>query len=413
MSHFPILPVLEELKKHFNKKVDYRNVYVISVQHILETTGSLFEAMIGVGIKASNIYLLGKLYSSHTETKNSLKQIGINIFENRPIEDFGRVREYLKKDIAYVWDFLRQKLKVGDVIIILDDGGLAIKTAPKELFDVCKFYGIEQTTFGLRYQENKDHFPIIQVATSATKKFLEPVLISKTLMTRIKILLRTIKPLNIGVIGFGNIGKSVAKELSADYKVQVFDINNAQTQDIKSNIKICSDVNELISNSDLIIGATGVDISKNWDLIIEKNVTLISVSSADIEFNSLLKKYNEQLKLKKYTPLDDFEIILANGNKISIIRGGTVANFNNLKESCPKDKIQITRGLLFAAILQALNNNLHITDENGSVKLKPSFQKIIVQKWFSEHPRFRSFYPKILIDNFASEAWISENSGGK
>jgi len=406
-----MLPVLEDLKKLVEPNLDYNNTYIVSVQHLLETTGSLFEAIIDIGFKPQNIYLLGKVYSTHLETQKILKSKGINVQQNKENEKFGTLRENLKKDVSHLWEVIKPKLKEKDIVIILDDGGLAIDKVPKELFSICKFYAIEQTTFGLRYQGNIDNFPIIQVATSAAKKFLEPNLISRALFEKIHVFLKSLKPKNIGIIGFGHIGKSVAHLFNKKYKVFIYDINRATMQTNVGNLQICAQIKDLINNCDVIIGATGFDISNYLlESSIESDKTIISVSSSDIEFNSFLKKHNEELINNQFKILSNLIMQLPSKSKINIIRGGTVANFDGSKESCPKDQIQLTRGLLFAGIIQAINNLHNNSDKKGSVKLETSYQKMIVERWFSSNPLFKNYYPQTLIDNFTSEKWISENS---
>ncbi|MEI6681659.1 MAG: NAD(P)-dependent oxidoreductase [Bacteroidota bacterium] len=413
MNLFPSLPVLEELKKYINKGGDYRKFYIVSVQHLLETTGSLFEAIIDIGIQPDHIYLLGKPYSTHLPTRELLQEKGIHVFTNRRQEHFGTSRETLKKDVAFMWEAITPSLKKGNVVIILDDGGLAIRHAPNSLFDTCTFYAIEQTTFGLRYQKNRDYFPIIQVATSAAKKFLEPNLIASALIDKILSSLRKIKPKDIGVVGFGNIGKAVARKLCKRYNVWIYDTNPLVTQIEMGKLSSCKSLNELVERCDVIIGATGVDISKpDWDELITSDKTFISVSSGDIEFNTFIKRYNDQLTSNRFKTLDNIIIYLPSGITVTLLRGGTVANFNGSKESCPEKQIQLTRGLLLAGVLQAINNNLHISDSNGSFKLKPLFQKVIVEKWLTDNPAFKTFYPKQLLENFKDERWIEENSGG-
>src|SRR5687767_2507209 len=115
MNLFPSLPVLEELKKHIDRNRNYNNFYIVSVQHLLETTGSLFEAIIDIGIIPKNIYLLGKPYSTHNKTKKYLASIGINVFSNRKQTHFGTFRENLKKDVSQMWESLSPKLKPNDV----------------------------------------------------------------------------------------------------------------------------------------------------------------------------------------------------------------------------------------------------------------------------------------------------------
>ena len=103
MNQFPVLPVLEQLKKYADKNKKYENIYIVAVQHILETTGSLFEAIIHIGIKPNNIHLIGKIYSTNIETKDKLKRIGINVYNNKRSLNFGTVRENFKKDVNLLW----------------------------------------------------------------------------------------------------------------------------------------------------------------------------------------------------------------------------------------------------------------------------------------------------------------------
>jgi len=412
--YFPKLPILEGLKQFRRNDIDYEKVYIIAVQHLVETTGSLFEAIIDIGIKPENIFLQGKLYSTHFRVERQLRQLGINVFNASMPDKFGVIRETLRKDIGKMWIHAKQKFVNKSIIIILDDGGLAIKQTPQELFGQLKFYGIEQTTSGLRFQPDKDFFPIIQVATSAAKVYLEPNIISRALLRKLHFYLNKNEPKRIGVVGFGHIGKAVAHYLAKRYSVFIYDNKSDVLKANIGKLKVCSSIDELIAKCDLIIGATGVDISNiNWEKAAIENKTLISVSSNDIEFNSLLKRNNKTLWIMYKDVLQNIEIKLENGRTLKLIRGGTVANFNNGLESCRKNQIQLTRALLFSGILQALNNNIQLKGENGSTNLKHEFQMFVVQEWFRHYPKYQHFYPESLKIKFNSLEWINENSSIK
>lgn len=306
----------------------------------------------------------------------------------------------------------KQHFVSGSIIIILDDGGLAIKQAPHELLGQCKFYRIEQTTSGLRFQNDKDYFPIIQVATSAAKVYLEPNFISRALVRKLHSYLKTHPPKSIGVVGFGHIGKAVAHFFGKKYEVYVFDIKSDVLTSNIGRLKICNSIDELIYKCDMIIGATGVDISNvDCELLAKENKTSISVSSNDIEFNHLLKKHSDYLSLIYRDVLQNIEIKLNNGSILKLIRGGTVANFNNGIASCRKNQIQLTRALLFPAVLQALNNNIQLKSENAAISLKSEYQNLIVEYWFKLYPNYLKLYPIGLKNRFQSLDWINENSG--
>jgi len=65
-----------------------------------------------------------------------------------------------------------------------------------------------------------------------------------------------------------------------------------------------------------------------------KTKTLISCSSEDKEFLSLLRVINNT-SLNVFDPLDDIEYISEFGAKIHLLRGGFPVNFDNSGESVP------------------------------------------------------------------------------
>lgn len=169
---------------------------------------------------------------------------------------------------------------------------------------------------------------------------------------------------------------------------------------------------ELVSLCDVVVGATGIDISREirWEELVRQDTTLISVSSNDTEFNSLIRAQNTKTGDQKPDILADLIIRLANGHSLTVIRGGTVVNFDNSKESCPADEIQLTRGLLLSGVLQILESLQNKTALSGQVKLSAPLQKAVVTSWLKVHPSFADLYPAELVENFDNEEWIVENS---
>jgi hypothetical protein len=67
---FPALPILNEIV-HCSKTSLFQplsDVAFIVIQHMLESTGSLIEALLGLGVCPENIYALGKYYSNNEKT---------------------------------------------------------------------------------------------------------------------------------------------------------------------------------------------------------------------------------------------------------------------------------------------------------------------------------------------------------
>jgi hypothetical protein len=115
--------------------------------------------------------------------------------------------------------------------------------------------------------------------------------------------------------------------------------------------------------------------------------TFASCSSNDTEYRSLLmdphipwKPISDNLEvcpvLEAIYPRRDLSI--------RILRSGYPINFDNTPESIPKEDIQLTRALLFGAVLQSMEM---ITRPDhcavGSVMLCPEIQKTAIDAWHS------------------------------
>ena len=81
----PKLPVLEEMvarvKNHFNA-TELQSTIIFGVQHILETTASLFKAFIDLGIPAENIWVMGKIYSTSLPVAKTIRALGIHLADD-------------------------------------------------------------------------------------------------------------------------------------------------------------------------------------------------------------------------------------------------------------------------------------------------------------------------------------------
>lgn len=408
---FPEYTVLNRLKEKFNFQFNPEEYYIISVQHLLRSTGSMFEAIIDYGFEPQNIFLTGKIYSTHIETQNKLKDLGINIVESDYPKELGFYTQSLENDVRKMWQLLSEKLKPNSNIIILDDGGYTLKNVPNEILKIYFVCGIEQTTSGIRMQSTFGKFPVIHVAASAAKVIIEPPIISEAVKIQLGQIIQELNPKKVGVVGFGHIGKAVVNEFKSVYDILVFDIKNELKDDVIQGVKYCSSLTDLYNQSDVIIGATGQDISDlNWLTNSTGDKTLISVSSGDIEFNNLLRSCKSYLTEDLKSPLQVLDLKTEQGHSLKILRGGMVANFTGTPDSSPGHIIQVTRGLLFSAILQILQDTEQLKSQSGAVMLDPNFQKEVVQLWFQNQPQRKADYSEDVLSGFESVEWIEEHS---
>ena len=412
------LPVLESLKKIGFFLTGWEHTVIVGIQHILPTTVSLFDSLIRLGVKPENIHLLGKGYSTLYTSREQILKLGIQIQSNSAQDKLGDFSQCFLHDICRLWAHVYANLagKDVDAIIIMDDGGHCLVNVPPKISKRYSIVGIEQTTSGLLNPKVLNlQFPLIEVASSAAKKSLEPPVISKAIIKKLVDVSEIgNKKVSCGVAGFGSIGKAVAYELSRlGHRVSLYDI--VHDNNIKNhNYSWCKNVDELLSKSDYIFGCTGRDLAGEFRLnnLTIGNKYLISCSSDDTEFLSLLKLIHRVHPRKSsFSPFAD--IIYENKKNvlIKIYRGGFPINFDNSSEAEPSQSIQLTRGLMFAALIQALSIlNLHRKNSHARIALDTMLQHFIAQKW--------SVYQSIdgqlesRLSHFRNLGWISRNSSG-
>jgi hypothetical protein len=422
---FPHLPVVEGMIGLFEplERDMLQETCFVCLQHLIESNGSMIEALLRAGAKPDQFFIGGKFYSTHDATWKSLRDLGATTVSHVKQPRSWRYTQRVREEVGRLWQFaivavLEKRLKR---VIVLDDGGFCLRSIPSELLRLVPIFGIEQTTSGVNLRKLPAMVPIIQVATAAAKKELESPLIAEAVAAKMKVL--RCDPNNdmvVGIAGIGSIGTAVADYwISQGNRVIAFDRNKARLRWCSKAWPSCettSDLRELVATSDMIFGCTGADFLRafNWKKHSRakrlRNLRLVSCSSRDIEFLSVLGHYYSEKKDKITDLLGTLELNLGKVH-ISVERGGYPINFDCTPESVPSEDIQLTRGLMLAGVLQALRLDLQkVHGANNRLALDSSLQKFVVSKWLECNPSIRVKYEEKLLTNFADLAWIARNS---
>lgn len=218
-----------ELHRHFFDKLTSElqltreEADIIAVLHVLPDAIPFTEAL----AKIANIQsVIPKPKSINRDVIDQLNQGIITPLQRENIED--------------IID------KVKDKTVFLDIGGYFSRIVPKlkeKLGD--KFCGIvEDTENGFKkYEENEIDFPFISVARSPLKEN-EDVMVGQAISYSAEGLLRQhsilVNGLNVGVIGFGKIGRSIAMNMrQKQAAVSINDINNVRlTHAVSSGFEV-------------------------------------------------------------------------------------------------------------------------------------------------------------------------------
>ena len=435
---FPALPVLEEMRKKIELDApQLENYFFITGQHCLSTTGSLFEWFRDtLKLQMSRTYLVSKTYSNSLSVLQKMKTLKLHYQPSTKQLTLGGFPHHYDTDVVKLYDkffsHLKKALKRKENIkgiIVMDDGGhlftkmpsemLSLKNAAGQLLPVV---GIEQTSSGIG-SSSVVPYPIIEVASSAAKQ-LEAPFVAKVIKEQLDrdllaqgLTSEQILNLCYGIAGFGNIGRALFDCLqSSGYKnIIIFDKDKKST----SNITMTPTIPEFIKKAEVILGCTGVDFMKEdfiqcLEIIREqRNFPKIfaSASSKDVEFNSLLIDVQRNNRNGSIDPLKDISYPKKNPDYI-ILAGGMPLNFKmvnqeNRDHSVPLEEIQLTRGLLAAAVLQAHQmietNQTHTAEQHG---LDPKWQKFVVETWCRAMNR-------PMIQSFEDLNWISLHSQSK
>jgi len=410
MPTFPRLPLLDSVFPNSRTLPILQGVALVCVQHLLETTGSLIEKFVEFGFAPGNIHVLGKLYSTDESAQTRLKALGVNVYENGSHFAWGRYSSQISRDIAAMW---QQALLTGafdhvNRVIVLDDGGGNIAAVPRILVGSHSMVGVEQTMSGITLNRcEQPLIPFIGVGSSAAKVLLEPRIIQEALFHRVVSKVPT-KGGTAGVVGYGYIGRAVSEGLrSIGQNVLIYDVDPDKQS--ASSGQFLRNIGDLYSECDTIWGCTGADHLANvdWPRHLTGNQTLISCSSKDSEFRSVLELINGKPDFEYVSRLSDV-VLDVPSSSVQILGGGFPINFNATKEVEPARDIQLTRTLLFSGVLQAVYLNKDI-GSGVDIDLDPSSQIRIVSRWLELCPERRSWYSDPVINVFTAEDSVRRN----
>lgn len=418
-----IIDTMVEIAKQ-HKLPSLSDIAFIGAQHKLETTASLFEAMIKLGAKPENMFFTGKCYSTCQEAEEAIKNLGVRVFDDPIPERPGGYTEACYKVVNYMWEVFNAHLENQSnikKIIVLDDGGRFLESLRFKTIFYYPTVVIEQTRGGLYSKAMIDNelLHTITVAQSATKKYIEPKLIAITMLEK---LTKFTEDLDInngfcGVIGNGCIGSAVANYLASKGHIVLI---HDQTVINKTNERIlkAKDIIEIFEKCSFIFGCTGQDVTAGLSLknIINKDQVWISGSSEDQEFKSFLLA-NKNSYYFQSNIHGNVICNLQNGKKITIKQWGFPFNFDGSNNSDPAGDFELTRCCLLGGVIQAALTEAITMNKNYKLypmqMLNPYIQSFITTAWGSREIANKNRYPKELFDKFQDISWIQESSSGE
>jgi len=327
---------------------------LILLEHVLPTTETFVSHLVEAG---AEIYaLIGKPYSIDNEVLTRLKSSGINVI----------VKQYKELDETNFLDILLDEAvnasrKDAKQIVIAEVGGYFAATLARMPADYAQYIAgvVEDTTFGHnRYLKLVADIsvPVFSVARSELKE-IEARFVGQDAVQAMEAVLRghgiTITGRHGLVIGYGMIGKNVAKALRAhSLSVSVYDKHDYRNLRAYIDGYVIHKKRELIKRADIIFSATADNALSFEDIEECRNgVILASVGSRDSEFDIATLKEQALRKEGLCDHITAYE--LPNSKRIHVARNGTAVNF--LLPSIPIEVLDLVFSEIFLCIVLLLN----------------------------------------------------------
>ncbi len=417
---FPILPLLALVERHA-RKANLNCSLLVGGQHLLTETGCLLESIAHLGVLKENIVILGKPYSSNLKVAGKLASSGFHAEIPNGTWRQGHYSEFFNGAVAKTitaFENLRSSSST-DIRIVLDDGGFCMAQMAKRIQKNQIVVGVEQTTSGLTpFRRVKPTFPVISVATSCAKRFIEPAFVLRAAESKLAKRLENFRGIkHIGIIGLGSIGNYIAVGfLKMGAQLFVYDRKHDVARKFLSDYPkaiLCRSASELVAKAGLIFGCAGFETLPRgcWTKLGTGRKTLVSCSSGDVEFQSLLRHGNG----KPRNSADPFSPVNFRFKNLSltILEGGFPITFDREPISAPLADMQMTRALLLGAVIQAVVcADRRKLNTGGLEMLHPTIQQFVVNQWLRLNPKRRKDYSPEILANFEDEKWIQQNSAG-
>jgi adenosylhomocysteinase len=238
---------------------------------------------------------------------------------------------------------------------------------------------IEDTENGIqRYIKTYCKVPVIDIARSPLK-YAEDLLVAESIVFSTEYLLRKIGLIYVnnvaGVIGFGKIGKNIARTLyTRNIRTLVYDKDPIKRIWASAYGYEVGEKYWLLKNSDIVFCATGNrSIVRNGLRHIKDNLKIASVTSSDDEFDSdllseCIRIYsNKEWSLYK-TKEGKLFYLLNHGNSINFLHNALVGNY-----------ILIVQGEILVALDYLIKNKERLS--NKIITLPEDIKRKIARLW--------------------------------
>lgn len=353
---------------------------IVAHTHLLPNNLPFFRHLaylVGFG----RMFVLEKPYSTVRNVYQNLIKSGCEVVQVHM--EPGLTYEYaVQKSTEVLWTkVIEEQKKTGfQKLLIVDDGGDLWLSLPWHALKGVAAVGVEQTQRGITRLTNSQQRipPIVSVAGSGTKKIVESQFIGQSIVEKLQAL-NLLPTKQVGVMGMGSIGTAVVQSLKK-LGVAPLHYDPSYHKDIPNDRAARPSIDAMFNDAELIIGTTGTDALKGVALErIHGHKILVSASSADIEFSTLLKMAEPTT-----APFAARSVRVHAELTLDILNGGYPINFDREKDATPDADIVLTRSLMYVGAMQAVRMVEGTKMKGGLYPLDVLSQEKILTRWIED-----------------------------
>lgn len=415
------MPVLAELTRNLGGEKALEGLKMASVQHLFPTTEGLFDALADCGLDPKDAIIHGKNYSTNEDVLYRMRSRGWNVPEFAICAlPSGTGKGHMNiagNDLATLFDGVEPEAKPEKPrFLLLDEGGKMLDALHRhfpEHANLC--VAIEQTDRGLQVIEElalegmELKCPVVNVARSSAKKVFESPMIGESVAhSTLEALKRlhpdlSVEPKVATILGYGAVGKATADALKRrGFEIRAWDVDPARRALAEAEGCIVGERNDLLKDTPMVVSCTGrrTMVPTQFDELLPDGCILVNAASGNHELgldqieggpgfltDDPLERVDEEgFRRSTFKGLDVelgdlagdeqmFSRVLRSesGAERLALRSGYVVN---MVDDIPPELIQLTRGLLLAACLQAPKHH----GEPGLVELDPKVADFVVSR---------------------------------
>lgn len=368
------------------------------LQHLFQSSATLFGALERTGINPEDMTLQGKIYSTNHATAAFMESKGARISEtSKFIAPATSYEDAMKASILHDLTQMVGRLPAKPEknpkpeVLLIDDGGKAIELLHEHFPEHAPYFvAVEQTRRGARAVREIENLrcPVVNVAESWAKLEWESPMIGHSVVLEVGKKLSELELAGVDtgesalVIGYGSVGSAVAEALRERGKtVHIYDADPEKSTRARLDagdppLVVHDSLDAALPNAQTLISCVGQRTLEAADhRKLPDGAVLVNAASSDDElgpedllpFRSRGGAHDEEGRI--WTHFQGKPICLGhgearahsssvarlpNGHELLVVGNGYVVNMTGERDPIPPRYIQLTRSLLYLGALAAV-----------------------------------------------------------